>query len=134
MFDEYFKPPPNVDHPVPEVPTPVPAASTSLHSSTTFDQDAPLISISQTTSEQQSSVIPQGVEDDFYNSEVSHMDNDPYFGYMKNYHHYSSFEIADLNQTVSHQMESDCHIRQISTKWNVLVVDFFSKPVEKDRQ
>ncbi|GKF73167.1 hypothetical protein Tco_0219499 [Tanacetum coccineum] len=26
----YFKPPPNVDHPVPEVPTPVPTASTSL--------------------------------------------------------------------------------------------------------
>ncbi|GJZ26795.1 hypothetical protein Tco_0571048 [Tanacetum coccineum] len=28
MFDEYFKPPSNVDHPVPEVPTPVPAATT----------------------------------------------------------------------------------------------------------
>ncbi|GKC11107.1 hypothetical protein Tco_1007889 [Tanacetum coccineum] len=40
-FDEYFKPPSNVDHPVPEVPTPVPAASTSSPSSTTVDQDAP---------------------------------------------------------------------------------------------
>ncbi|GJW33190.1 hypothetical protein Tco_0053222 [Tanacetum coccineum] len=39
MFDEYFKPPPNVDHP--EVPTPVPATSTSSPSSTTVDQDAP---------------------------------------------------------------------------------------------
>ncbi|GJY34013.1 hypothetical protein Tco_0418482 [Tanacetum coccineum] len=38
---EYFKPPPNVDHPVLEVPTPVPAASTSSPSSTTVDQDAP---------------------------------------------------------------------------------------------
>ncbi|GKE62632.1 hypothetical protein Tco_1512999, partial [Tanacetum coccineum] len=59
MFDEYFKPLPNVDHPVPEVPTPVPAASTSSSSSTIVDQDAPSTSTSQTTSEQQSSVIPQ---------------------------------------------------------------------------
>ncbi|GJY57604.1 hypothetical protein Tco_0456719 [Tanacetum coccineum] len=80
MFDEYFKPPPNVDHPVPEVHTPVPAASTSSPSSTTIDQDAPSTSTSQTTSEQQSSVIPQGVKDDFYDIEVAHMDNDPYFG------------------------------------------------------
>ncbi|GJT42067.1 hypothetical protein Tco_0941932 [Tanacetum coccineum] len=65
MFDEYFKPPPNVDHPVPEVPTPVPAASTSLPSSTTVDQDAPSTSTSQTISEKKSLVIPQGVEDDF---------------------------------------------------------------------
>nr|GEV83973.1 reverse transcriptase domain-containing protein [Tanacetum cinerariifolium] len=41
MFDEYFKPPPNVDHPLREVPTPVSAASTSSPSSTTVDQDAP---------------------------------------------------------------------------------------------
>ncbi|GJY49023.1 hypothetical protein Tco_0438979 [Tanacetum coccineum] len=43
----YFKPPPNVDHPVP-------AASTCSPSSTTVDQDAPSKSTSQTTSEQQS--------------------------------------------------------------------------------
>ncbi|GJV31933.1 hypothetical protein Tco_1392333 [Tanacetum coccineum] len=79
MLDEYFKPPPNVDHPVPEVPTLIPAASTSSPSSTTVDQDAPSTSTSQTTSEQQSSVIPQGVEDDFYDIEVAHMDNDTYF-------------------------------------------------------
>ncbi|GJY78351.1 hypothetical protein Tco_0484152 [Tanacetum coccineum] len=41
MFDEYFKPPPNVDHPVPEVPTLVPAALTSSPTSTIVDQDAP---------------------------------------------------------------------------------------------
>ncbi|GJV26418.1 hypothetical protein Tco_1379113 [Tanacetum coccineum] len=57
---KYFKPPPNVDHPVPEVPTPVPTVSTCSPSSTTVDQDAPSTSTSQTTSEQQSSVIPQG--------------------------------------------------------------------------
>ncbi|GKC51565.1 hypothetical protein Tco_1074310, partial [Tanacetum coccineum] len=72
-FDEYFKPPSNVDHPVP-------TASTSSPSSTTVDQDAPSTSTSQTTSKQQSSVIPQGVEVDFYDIEVAHMDNDPYFG------------------------------------------------------
>ncbi|GKD12263.1 hypothetical protein Tco_1196670, partial [Tanacetum coccineum] len=60
--------------------TPVPAASTSLPSSTTIDQDASSTSTSQTTSEQQSSVIPQGVEDYFYDIEVLHMDNVPYFG------------------------------------------------------
>ncbi|GJS98313.1 hypothetical protein Tco_0819483 [Tanacetum coccineum] len=78
----YFKPPPNVDHPVPEDPTPVPAASTSSPSLTTVDQDAASTSTSQTTSEQQSSVIPQGVEDDFYDIEVAHMDNNPYFGIL----------------------------------------------------
>ncbi|GKA94954.1 hypothetical protein Tco_0816992 [Tanacetum coccineum] len=79
MLDEYFKTSPNVDHPVPKVPTLVPAASTSSPSSTTVDQDAPSTSILQTTSEQQSSVIPQGVKDEFYDIEVAHMDNDPYF-------------------------------------------------------
>ncbi|GJU69288.1 hypothetical protein Tco_1255547 [Tanacetum coccineum] len=80
MFDEYFKPPSNVDHPVPEVPTPVPAASTCSRSSTTVDQDASSSSTSQTTLDEQSSAIPQGVEDDFYDIEVAHMDTDPYFG------------------------------------------------------
>nr|GEU57091.1 ribonuclease H-like domain-containing protein [Tanacetum cinerariifolium] len=80
MLDEHFKPPPNIDHPFPEVPTLVPVASTSLPSSTSVDQDAPSTSTLQTTLEQQSSVIPQGVEDDFYDIEVAHIDNDPYFG------------------------------------------------------
>nr|GEX48835.1 hypothetical protein [Tanacetum cinerariifolium] len=82
MFDEYFKPPPNVDHPVPEVPTPVHVASISSPSSTTVDQDTPSTTTTQTTSEQQSSVILQGVEDNFYDIKVTHMDNDPYFGIL----------------------------------------------------
>nr|GEX96923.1 hypothetical protein [Tanacetum cinerariifolium] len=82
MFDEYFIPPPNVDHLVPEVPAPVPTTSTSSPSSTTINQDAPLRSTPQTTSEKQSSVIPQGIEDDFHNIEVAHMDNNPYFGIL----------------------------------------------------
>ncbi|GJU69473.1 hypothetical protein Tco_1255732 [Tanacetum coccineum] len=76
----YFKPLPNVDHQVPEVPTPVLAILTSSPSSTTVDQDAPSTSTLQTTSEQQSLVIPQGVEDYFYDIGVAHMDNNPYFG------------------------------------------------------
>nr|GEU72327.1 copia protein [Tanacetum cinerariifolium] len=52
MFDEYFISPSNVDHPVLEVPTLVLVAST---------------------------IIPQGVEDDFYDIKVAHIDNDPYF-------------------------------------------------------
>ncbi|GJV16354.1 hypothetical protein Tco_1361677, partial [Tanacetum coccineum] len=38
---KYFKPPPNVDHPVPKFLTPVLAALTSSPSLTTVDQDAP---------------------------------------------------------------------------------------------
>ncbi|GKC00692.1 hypothetical protein Tco_0986828 [Tanacetum coccineum] len=54
MFDEYFKPLPNVDHPVPEVHTPVPAALTSSPSSTTIDQDVPSTSTSLINQEIQS--------------------------------------------------------------------------------
>ncbi|GKB70260.1 hypothetical protein Tco_0931672 [Tanacetum coccineum] len=57
----YFKPPPNVDHPVPEVPTPVPATSTSSPSSTTVDQDAHSPSHSPSSSALQSPSLQQGV-------------------------------------------------------------------------
>nr|GEU58250.1 retrovirus-related Pol polyprotein from transposon TNT 1-94 [Tanacetum cinerariifolium] len=79
LYDEYFKPSPNVNHLVPKVSTPVFDASTSSPSSTTIDQDTPSISTSQTTLEQPSLVVPQGVEDDFYDIEVAHIDNDLYF-------------------------------------------------------
>nr|GEW54031.1 hypothetical protein [Tanacetum cinerariifolium] len=107
MFDEYFKPPPNVDHPVPEVPTLVPAASTSSPSLTIVDQDAQSTSTSKTTSEQQSLVIPQGVKDDFYDIKGAHMDNDPYFdcdelnsakiALMTNLSHYGFDNLAEVN-------------------------------------
>ncbi|GKA12649.1 putative reverse transcriptase domain-containing protein [Tanacetum coccineum] len=41
LFDEYFRLPPCVDHPVPEVAAPVPYVSTGSPSSTSVDQDAP---------------------------------------------------------------------------------------------
>nr|GFC96349.1 retrovirus-related Pol polyprotein from transposon TNT 1-94 [Tanacetum cinerariifolium] len=49
-------------------------------SSTTVDQDAPFTSKSHTTTEIQSSVIPQDIKDDNLDMEVAHMGNDPLFG------------------------------------------------------
>ncbi|GJW72590.1 hypothetical protein Tco_0129507 [Tanacetum coccineum] len=93
----YFKPLPNVDHPVPEVPTPVLTASTSSPSSTIADQDAPSTSTSQNTLEQQSSVISQGVEDEFYDIEVAHMDNIT----TRNFHHFSEVPTLVLAASTS---------------------------------
>nr|GEV59954.1 retrovirus-related Pol polyprotein from transposon TNT 1-94 [Tanacetum cinerariifolium] len=86
MFDELLNPPPSVDHQAPEVIAlivdvipPVQADSTGSPSSTTVDQDAPSISKCHTTTETQSSVIPQDVEEDNMDIEVAHMGNDPLF-------------------------------------------------------
>ncbi|GJT09606.1 hypothetical protein Tco_0856648 [Tanacetum coccineum] len=75
MFDEYFKPPPNVDHPVPEVHTPVPAALTSSPSSTTVDQDVPSTSTSLINQEIQSQVTHQGVEEQIHRHQNAQFDN-----------------------------------------------------------
>ncbi|GJT20155.1 retrovirus-related pol polyprotein from transposon TNT 1-94 [Tanacetum coccineum] len=80
MFDEFFKPPPSVDHPVPPVAIKEPDVSTGTPSSTTIAQDAPFTSTLQTTQESQSQVIPPSVEEEYHDIEVAHMDNDPYFG------------------------------------------------------
>ncbi|GKA90234.1 putative ribonuclease H-like domain-containing protein, partial [Tanacetum coccineum] len=80
LFDEYFRPPPCVDHPVPEVAAPVPAVSTGTPSSTSVDQDAPSPSTSQTPQESPSHVIPPGAEEADHDIEVAHMDNNPQFG------------------------------------------------------
>nr|GEU96816.1 retrovirus-related Pol polyprotein from transposon TNT 1-94 [Tanacetum cinerariifolium] len=58
----------------------VQANLTDSPSSTTVNQDAPSTSKSQTTPETQSAVIPQDVEEDNIDIEVSHMRNDPLFG------------------------------------------------------
>ena len=44
------------------------------------NQDAPSRSITQTTKVIQSPVIPQGVDDDYHDIEVAHMNNDPSSG------------------------------------------------------
>ncbi|GKC97414.1 retrovirus-related pol polyprotein from transposon TNT 1-94, partial [Tanacetum coccineum] len=71
LFDEFLNPPPNVDHlapevvaPIDEVIAPVLADSTNSPSSTTFDQDAPSPSNSQTTPEIEPPVILNDVEED----------------------------------------------------------------------
>nr|GEZ66690.1 hypothetical protein [Tanacetum cinerariifolium] len=86
MFDELLNPPPSVVNQAPEVIAPIAAVIPPVHadstdspSSTTVDQDAPSLSKSYTTTEIQSSVIPQDVGDDNLDMEVTHMGNDPLF-------------------------------------------------------
>nr|GEX83954.1 retrovirus-related Pol polyprotein from transposon TNT 1-94 [Tanacetum cinerariifolium] len=59
---------------------PVHADSTGSPFSITVDQDAPSTSKTHTTTEIQSSVIPQDVGDDNLDMEVAHIGNDPLFG------------------------------------------------------
>nr|GFA48879.1 retrovirus-related Pol polyprotein from transposon TNT 1-94 [Tanacetum cinerariifolium] len=66
--------------PIADVIPPEQAESTGSPSSTTVDQDAPSPSKSQTTPETQPPVIPQDVEEDNLDIEVTHMGNDPLFG------------------------------------------------------
>nr|GFA83893.1 ribonuclease H-like domain-containing protein [Tanacetum cinerariifolium] len=87
MFDELLNPPlsvvnqaPKVIAPIAVVIPPVQADSTGSPSSTTVDQDAPSPSKTHTTTETQSSVIPQDVGDETLDMEVAHMGNDPLFG------------------------------------------------------
>ncbi|GKF43768.1 retrovirus-related pol polyprotein from transposon TNT 1-94, partial [Tanacetum coccineum] len=87
MFDELLTLLPSVDRPAPEdiapiaeVAAPKPAASTGSPSSTTVDQYAPSPSNSQTTPETQSPIIPNDVEEDNHDLDVTHMNNDLFFG------------------------------------------------------
>nr|GFA42781.1 retrovirus-related Pol polyprotein from transposon TNT 1-94 [Tanacetum cinerariifolium] len=87
MFNELLNPPPSVVNQAPEVITPIAEVIPPVHadsigspSSTTVDQDAYSSSKTHTTTEIQSSVIPQDVGDDNLDMEVAHMGNDPLFG------------------------------------------------------
>ncbi|GJR16994.1 retrovirus-related pol polyprotein from transposon TNT 1-94 [Tanacetum coccineum] len=82
LFDEYFRPPPSVDHPVPEVAAPEPDVSTGTPSSTIVDQDAPSPSTLQTPRESPSHVIPPGAKEADPYIEVAHMVNNPYVGFL----------------------------------------------------
>ncbi|GJT43127.1 retrovirus-related pol polyprotein from transposon TNT 1-94 [Tanacetum coccineum] len=82
-------PPPStpVDHPSPKVIAPIaevvalePTASTGSPSATTFDQDAPSPSNSQTTPKTQSPIIHNDVEEYNHDLDVAPMNNDPFFG------------------------------------------------------
>nr|GEV41814.1 retrovirus-related Pol polyprotein from transposon TNT 1-94 [Tanacetum cinerariifolium] len=87
MFGDLLNPLPSVDHqapeviaPITEVIPPVQVESTGSPSPKMIDQDAPSPSKSHTTTETQSHAIPQDVEEDNLDMEVTHMGNDPLFG------------------------------------------------------
>nr|GEZ45312.1 uncharacterized mitochondrial protein AtMg00810-like [Tanacetum cinerariifolium] len=87
MFDELLNPSPSVYRQVAQVIAPVDEVipefqddSTGSPSSTTVNQDPPSTSKSHTTTEIQSSVIPQAVEEENMDIEVAHMGNDPLLG------------------------------------------------------
>ncbi|GJT67206.1 hypothetical protein Tco_1018686 [Tanacetum coccineum] len=103
LFDEYLHPPPCVDHPVLEVATLEPDVSTGIPSSTTVDQDAPSPNTSQTLQESSSHVISPGAEEADHDTEVAHMDNEPYL------HHPIDNVIGDPSRSVStrHQLQTE---------------------------
>nr|GFA25394.1 hypothetical protein [Tanacetum cinerariifolium] len=121
MFDELLNSPPSVVHQAPEVIAliddvipPVQDDSTGSPSSTTVDQDAPSVSKSHTTTEIQSSVIPQEVEEDNFDIEVAHMRNDSLLGVP-----ITEVTSAQSSSTVSpHQIVQPDHpIPQHTSKW-----------------
>nr|GEZ48137.1 hypothetical protein [Tanacetum cinerariifolium] len=86
MFDELLNPSPSVVNQAPKVIAPIAAVippfhvdSTGSPSSTMIDQDAPSPSKTHTTTEIQSSVIPQDVGEDNLDMEVAHIGNDLLF-------------------------------------------------------
>nr|GFC16132.1 putative Gag-Pol polyprotein [Tanacetum cinerariifolium] len=141
MFDELLNPPPSVDHQAPEViasivdviPS-VQADSTGSPSSTMVDQDAPSLSKSHTTTETQSSVIPQDVDEDNLDIQVAHMENEPLLG----------VSIPEVNSAQSsstiypHQIvQTDHPIPQHTSKWmndHLLnnIIDQLSRPTCTD--
>nr|GEU80659.1 retrovirus-related Pol polyprotein from transposon TNT 1-94 [Tanacetum cinerariifolium] len=80
MFDDYSNHSPSVAFLVLVVVALDHTDSTGTPSSTTIDQDAPSASTSQTPQETQPPVIPSGVEEEFHDIEVAHLENDPFFG------------------------------------------------------
>ncbi|GKB54869.1 retrovirus-related pol polyprotein from transposon TNT 1-94 [Tanacetum coccineum] len=82
LFNEYFSPPPCVDHPVPEVTAPEPTVSTGTPSSTSVDQDAPSPSTLQTPQELPSHVNPPSAEEADHDIEVAHINYNPSFGIL----------------------------------------------------
>ncbi|GJS37408.1 integrase, catalytic region, zinc finger, CCHC-type containing protein [Tanacetum coccineum] len=109
LFDELLTPAPSVDPPALEViapidgvVTPVPAVSTGSHSSTTFDQDAPSPSNSQTTLKTQYPIIPNDVEEDNHDLDIAHMNNDPFFGILISENTSEVSSSSDVIPTVVH--------------------------------
>ncbi|GJT11190.1 retrovirus-related pol polyprotein from transposon TNT 1-94 [Tanacetum coccineum] len=100
--------------PIDEVVAPVSAVSTGSHSSTTVNQDAPLPSNSQTTSETQPPVIFNDVEEDNHDIEITHMGNDPYFGIPIPEIPSDQSSSSDSIHTI---MQPDHQISEHNSKW-----------------
>ncbi|GJX12411.1 putative ribonuclease H-like domain-containing protein [Tanacetum coccineum] len=111
----------SVNRPAPEVIAPIakvvalePAASTGSPSSTTVDQDAPSPSNSQTTPETQSPIISSDVEEQNHNLDVSHMNNDLFFGIPIPENDSESSSSSDVIPTIVHTAAPNSkHV----TKW-----------------
>ncbi|GJZ78739.1 retrovirus-related pol polyprotein from transposon TNT 1-94, partial [Tanacetum coccineum] len=121
LFDELLTPTSSVDCPTLEVIAPIakvvapePAASIGSPSSTTIDQDAPSPSNSQTTSETQSPIIPNDVEEDNHDLDVVHMNNDLFFGISIPENNSESSSSSDVIPTV---VQSAAPNSEHVTKW-----------------
>ncbi|GJU65473.1 reverse transcriptase [Tanacetum coccineum] len=79
VFDDFSNPPPSVVSPIRVATALRPTDLTGSPSSTLIDQAAPSASTSSTIQETQSLVIPSGVEEQFHDIDVAHLDNDPFF-------------------------------------------------------
>ncbi|GJY30526.1 retrovirus-related pol polyprotein from transposon TNT 1-94 [Tanacetum coccineum] len=93
-------PVPKVIAPIDEVVAPVPAVSTGSLSSAIVNQYAPSPSNSQTTSETQSPIIPNDVEEDNHDLDVAHMNNDPFFGIPIPENEFEASSSSDVTPTV----------------------------------
>ncbi|GJZ23300.1 retrovirus-related pol polyprotein from transposon TNT 1-94 [Tanacetum coccineum] len=121
MFDELLTLPPSVDYPATEVValihkvvSPVPVVSTGSPFSTNVNQDAPSPSHSQTTPETQPLVIPNDVEEDNHDIEISHIGNDPYFGILIPEIPFDQYSSSDFIHTIVHP---DHQISKHNSKW-----------------
>ncbi|GJV10588.1 retrovirus-related pol polyprotein from transposon TNT 1-94 [Tanacetum coccineum] len=90
-----------------------PADCNSFTSSTTVDQDAPCCSNSQTTSETQSPVIPNDVEEDNHDLDVAHMNNDPFFGILIPENDYEASSSSGFWELIPHPDK----VMVITLKW-----------------
>nr|GEW13063.1 hypothetical protein [Tanacetum cinerariifolium] len=121
LFDELLTPPPSVNHPAPEVISLIAevvdsesTASTGLPYSTTVNQDAPSPSNSQTTPKTQSSIIPNDVKEDNHDLDVSHMNNNSFFGILILEVRSDQFSSTDIIQTIMHP---DHQISKHNNRW-----------------
>ncbi|GJV57657.1 retrovirus-related pol polyprotein from transposon TNT 1-94 [Tanacetum coccineum] len=136
LFDEYFNPPPSIASQVPAIVAPEPTDPKSLPSSTSIDQDAPSPSTSQTPQKSQSTVIPSGVEEQFHDIEVAHLDNDPFFGVLIPEPNSEESSSRDIIPTNVHSINQPLEHHRKLTKYHPLdnVIGNPSRPVSTRHQ